>query len=299
MVAALAVTGTAQAATPRCGELFGETTWDIVEDGAVRIETSSVSPAVAARYRNEISIVTGWVTDEVGPVEVTICLVDETSGFDRDRFRNGSQLFHAVSDLKERYIAMDTRRQVNLVGPAMAFAIPQHALFQNNGEEAFPVPLADAIAYWYRARLVERLPYYERQQRGANLFETESRIDWTEGGQPMFRSWDPDGNDGSIGAFIDFAVKLRGSEILLETDGDVWKGLESDWRRQLRIDLTGSDSPSTGWRGGALMVVVVVVVGTVMAGYGIYRSRRKTQRPETPQAIPGFFDGQRPKDRAS
>ncbi|MCB1246167.1 MAG: hypothetical protein KDB69_02750 [Acidimicrobiia bacterium] len=278
----------AVAATPSCGDLYPEARWDVVDDGPVRIEVSDMTKGLAARFDDEIGMATGWIVDEVGPVELTICLVDEASAFDRDRYRNGSEQFHVVSDLDRRFVAMDTRRQTKFVAPAMAFAVSQHALFQNNGGP-FPEPLASTIGYWYRARTIEQLPYDRRTQRGANLFSTDARIEWTAGSQEPVRAWDPERNESSIGAFIDYVVDRHGPSVMLDTTPQTWADLEAEWRTSMRIDLTGSANPTTGWRVGAAMVVGVVVIGSLMAGVGIYRKHRRRDHPETPEPIPGFF----------
>jgi hypothetical protein len=248
-----------------------------------------VAPEIAARFADEIGIAEEWIVDEIGPFEATVCLVGPDSVFDTDRFLVGSQQFHIVSDLEEQLVAMDTDRSTRFVAPAMAFALPQHALYQNNGNRGFPEPIASTISHWYRARILDRLPYYHNDEMTSNFFDTEARLVWTAGEQEPFQSWNPEGNVSSIGDFIDFATTARGNEILLTTDGQVWAEIEGEWRTALRVELTGRSTPTTGWRIGIAIIVIVMVGGIGLAIGSVIHSRRTKQRPVTEAPIPGFF----------
>jgi hypothetical protein len=282
------VSGSAGAADSDCAGLYPEASWTQISDGAVSIEGSEIPTGIADRFRGEAALIEGWVTEEIGPVSMTVCLVGEDSAFDRDRYLVGSQQFHVVTNLDDGLFAMETTGAVGLVAPALAFGMSQQALFQNNGGP-FPQPIGDVISQWYRARVLQRLPYYHRSQLGANWFESESLFDWTVGEQTIERSWDPERNGSSIGDFVDFVVANHGNEVLLETDGAAWSEIEGQWRTALRVELTGRTTPTTGWIAGAAFVIGVVVLTIFFAGMGIYRKHKKVRRDETAPPIAGFF----------
>jgi hypothetical protein len=286
----LASLGAASAdASDTCAFRFPEASWSIVAVGPISIEESGLAPEMAVRFADEIGIAEEWLVDEIGPFEVTVCLVGTDSLFDADPYREGSQRFHIASDLEEQFVVMNTDRSVGFVAPAMAFALTQHALYQNNGDAAFPEPLASTIGHWYRARMLDRLPYYHNDEMTSNLFDTESRIDWTAGEQEIFRTWNPERNFRSIGDLVDFAARTRGMDILLVTDGAVWAEIEGDWRTALRVELTGRSTPTTGWKMGIAIVVTILVTGTAVATISIVQQRRAKKRPPTDAPIPGFF----------
>jgi hypothetical protein len=281
--------GVAVAAPESCAARYPEAEWTSVSSGPVAVEQSGIASGIATRFKSEVAIVQGWLTTEVGPVAVSVCLVGEDSTFDRSRYLVGSQQFHAVNDLEQGFFAMDTSDAIGVVAPALAFGLTHHALYQNNGAQPFPQPLADTIAQWYRGRILERLPYYHRTQLGANWFESEAQFDWTADGQQLVHLWDPDRNDSSIGDFIDFAVEQHGTAVLLETDGEVWSSIEGAWRSALRVELTGRTTPTTGWIIGAGFVLSVGSLSIAFAGVGMYRKRRRKPRPPTAAPIEGFF----------
>jgi hypothetical protein len=278
----------AWAAESRCSDLYPEAEWVQISEGAVTVEGSAVPAGIAERYRDESALIEGWVSDEIGPVSMTVCLVGEDSTFDRNRYLVGSQQFHVVTNLEDGLFAMETKGAVGLVAPALAFGMSQQALFQNNGGP-FPQPVADVISQWYRARVLQRLPYYHRSQLGANWFESESLVDWTSGEQAIDRRWDPDRNGSSIGDFVDFAVANHGNAVLLETDGAAWSEIEGEWRTSLRVELTGRSTPTTGWIVGAAFVIGVALITLLLAGIGIYRKHKKETRAKTAPPISGFF----------
>lgn len=281
--------GVAVAGPVSCAARYPEADWIRISSGPIVVEQSGIASGIATRFASEAAIVEGWLTTEVGPVTVSVCLVGEDSTFDRSRYLVGSQQFHAVNDLGQGFFAMDTSDAIGVVAPALAFGLTHHALYQNNRAEPFPQPLADTIAQWYRGRILERLPYYHRTQLGANWFESEAQFDWTAGHQELVHLWDPDRNDSSIGDFIDFAVEQHGTTVLLETDGEVWTTVESAWRSALRVELTGRTTPTTGWIVGAAFVLSVGALSIAFAGIGLYRKRRRKPRPPTAAPIEGFF----------
>ena len=272
-----------------CADRHPEASWSIVAVGPVSVEESGLPQEMADRFANEIGIAEDWLVEEVGPFEVTVCLVGTESPFDGDRYRDGGQRFHLASDLDEQLVAMDTDKSVRFVAPAMAFALTQHALYQNNGHEPFPEPLATTISHWYRARMLDRLPYYHNDEMTSNLFETEARIDWAAGEQEVFLSWNPERNARSIGDFIEFATQTRSTDILLVTEGAVWAEIESEWRTAMRVELTGRSTPTTGWKIGIAIIITILVVGTAVATISVVQVRRQKKRPPTEAPIPGFF----------
>jgi len=95
----------------------------------------------------------------MGRFSATVCLVSGESAFNSARYESGSNRFHAHSDLAERLLVLNVER-VGFIAPASAYALAQHALWQHNGNEPFPVPIAKVIGQWYRARILDRLELY-------------------------------------------------------------------------------------------------------------------------------------------
>ena len=272
-----------------CADRYEEAEWTTTRDGGVTVQVTGIAEGLAARFTREVAIVESWLVDEIGSVDVMVCLVGEESTFDDSRYREGSQLFHIVSDLDEGFLSMNTDRATLFVAPAMAFGLSQHALYQANGNEPFPEPISSAISHYYRARILDRLPYHHRSERGLNLYETESVVDWTTGAQATHQEWDPEENVSTIGDFVAFAVAREGSEVLGASDNETWSEIEAAWRTSLRIELVGTADPSTGWKGGAIAVSSVFLIAILVAGLGIWRKNRVTDRPATDPPIPGFF----------
>jgi hypothetical protein len=278
----------AQATVDSCSDRFPEATWDIIRTGPVSIETTGIAPGLAERFREEIALVDGWITEDMGPYSATVCLVSEESSFNTARYESASRRFHAHSDLPSRLFVLNVER-VGFVAPAAAYALSQHALWQQNGNEAFPVPIAEVVGQWYRARVLERLEQYHRDVMYGNFFDTDAIVDWTSSTQQPVQNWDPETNFASIGDFMEFAVATYGTDVLLETDGDRWSQIEGEWRVALRNDLRGRDTGTTGWIGGLAFTVTSVLVALIAIMLGLWAKHRKKARPETPAPIPGFF----------
>jgi hypothetical protein len=256
----------------------------------VSIEATGIAEELGDRFSSEIGLAAAWITDDVGPYSVTVCLVSDESSFDVSRFEAGSRRFHAHSDLPDRLFVLNIER-FGFVAPAGAYALSQHALWQNNGDQPFPEPIADVVGHWYRARILERLEQYHRDVMFSNLFDTEAFIDWTARSQEPIQDWDPETNFLPIGDFMDFAVATYGTDVLLETDGDVWSEIEGEWRVSLRNDLRGRDTDTTGWIGGLALTVGSVVVALIAIALGLWAKHRRKAREETAPPIPGFFSG--------
>jgi hypothetical protein len=279
----------AQAAAPAtCPERFPQVEWNVVLDGDVALYTASVPRAMGERFSRETGIVSRWITDDIGSFETVVCLVGENAAFIGDQFAPGSTGFHAHQDLNERFVLIETQRP-GFVGPAVAYALAHQALWQNNGDQAFPEPIASVVAQWYRARILERLEAYHAEVMFENFFDTDAVIDWTVGSQDVVTDWIPENNFRAIGDFVDFAVAQHGTEILLETDGDVWKEIEGEWRIGLRSDLTGRDSPTTDWVFGVAIAVAIILVAVVAIGLGLWSKHRRKKRAVTAPPLPGFF----------
>ena len=276
----------AQAAS--CAERFPEADWTLLRDGVVSIETTGMTPGLDERFDRDISMVAGWISDDIGPFSATVCLVSGESAFDANLHEIGNSRLHAHSDLREGLFVMRVER-FDLVAPAAGYTLAQHALWQNNEEQAFPEPLAGTIGHWYRARFLDRLEKFHKDSMFGNLFNTESIVDWTASTQEPIQNWDPQNNTESIGAFIDFAVTSHGTEVLLETDGDTWSEIEAEWRVALRNDLRGRDTDTTGWIGGVALTVVSLLVAVTALTLGYISKHRRRPRTETPPPIPGFF----------
>ncbi len=289
IAASVALAGSpSRAAVPSCAERFPEATWRTESVGPISIESSALTQALADRFVGEIDLAAGWILDEIGPFEVTVCLVGVESTFDRTRWVSGSQRFHAYMDMDSRLFAVNTDR-TGFVGPASAWALAHHALWQHGVEGGNPEPISSVIAHWYRARLLDRLDLYHVDVMVDNFFDTEAVISWTADRQTPTLEWDPETNFTAIGDFIDFAVAQHGTEVLLESDPRRWSDIEAEWRVALRADLTGRTTPTTGWIAGVSIALAIVLVALVAAAAGIYSKRRRRRRPPTGEAIPGFF----------
>lgn len=284
----LVSTGPAYAQAVSCAERFPEAEWTMLRDGAVSIETTGVTPGLNERFERDISMVAGWISDDIGPYSATVCLVSGETAFDASRYEIGNSRLHAHSDLQEGLFVMRVER-FDRVAPAAGYALAQHALWQNNGDQAFPEPLAGTIGHWYRARFLDRLVKFHKDSMYGNLFNTESIVDWTASTQRPIQNWDPENNVESIGAFVEFAVTSYGTEVLLETDGDTWSEIEAEWRVALRNDLRGRDTDTTGWIGGVTLTVVALLVALAALTLGYISKHRRKTRTETPPPIPGFF----------
>jgi hypothetical protein len=280
--------GFASAAPTDCAVRFPEAEWTTLREGPVSVEATGMTPELSGRFNDEIAIAHGWIADEIGPFSTTVCLVAGESNFDAARFESGSRRLHAYSDLPERLFVLNTER-FGFVAPASAFALSQHALWQNNGDQPFPEPIAGAIGHWYRARILDRLEQYHRDVMFGNLFDTEASIDWTSSSQKPVQSWDPETNFAPIGDFVDFAVATYGTDVLLETSGARWAEIEGQWRVGLRNDLRGRDTDTTGWIGGVAITAMSILIALVAITIGLVAKYRKKERLPTPSPIPGFF----------
>lgn len=280
--------GPASALGESCADRFPETEWTQLRGGNVSIESTGVTKELGERFDREIGLVAGWIADDVGPYRTTVCLVADESGFDASRFRSSSQRLHAHSDLPDRLFVLNIERY-GFVAPAGAYGLSQHALWQNNGDQPFPDPVASVVGHWYRARILERLEQYHRDVMFENLFDTDATIEWTARSQDPIQSWDPETNFASIGDFMDFAVETRGTDVLLETDGEVWSEIEGEWRVALRNDLRGRDTDTTGWIGGVAVTVGSIAIALAAIAAGLWAKHRRRDRAETPAPIPGFF----------
>ena len=53
----------------------------------------------------------------------------------------------------------------------------------------------------------------------------------------------------------------------------------------------GTDEPTTTWRAGLAIAIGVVVLAVIAATLGFISKQREKHRPDTPEPIPGFFEG--------
>ena len=277
-----------EATSPGCADRFPAVTWTQVSDGDVSVYVAGVPFAMAERFASEISMVSGWIVDDIGTFEADVCLVDNELRFIGDEYVSGSQQFHAHQNLEERFVVLNTQRP-GFIGPAAAFALTHQALWQNNGDEPFPEPIAGVIAHWYRARILDRLEYYHRDVMVENFFDTEAVIDWGASLQEPVQDWNPETNFRAIGDFVDFAVATYGTDVLAETDAAAWSRIEGEWRTSLRADLTGRDTPTTDWLLGVGVAVGIVGVALFAIILGLVSKYRRKRRNDTAPPIPGFF----------
>ncbi|MEN8239063.1 MAG: hypothetical protein ABFR53_07675 [Actinomycetota bacterium] len=271
-----------------CEQRFPQVAWVPLLDGDVAVYAAGVPDAMGERFGREIGHARGWITEDIGSFEAVVCLVGDDAAFVGDQFASGSIGFHAHQDLRERFVMVETQRPGS-VGPAVAYALAHQALWQNNGNEAFPEPIASVIAQWYRARILERLELYHYEVMLENFFDTEAVVDWTEGAQEGIQDWIPENNFRAIGDFVEFAVAEYGTDVLLETDGTIWTEIEGEWRVALRSDLTGRETPTTDWMLGVAIASAIVAIAVVAIGVGLYSKHRKKERAATAPPMPGFF----------
>lgn len=284
----VAAQATSASSGATCQQRFPQVDWELVNSGDVTVYTAGVPDAMGTRFGNEIELSSGWISDGVGPFETVVCLVGDDVAFIGDQFAEGSVGFHAHSELEEGFVLIETQRP-GFVGPAVTYAMAHHALWQNNGGEPFPEPIASVIAQWYRARILERLELYHSEVMLENFFDTDAVIDWTVGSQEAVQDWIPENNFRAIGDFVDFAVAENGTSVLLETEGAVWTEIEGEWRIALRSDLTGRETPTTDWAYGVAIVILIVFGALVAIGLGLYAKHRRKERPATASPMPGFF----------
>jgi len=276
------------AVASECESQFPDVQWSLVSAGPVSIYEAGVADGLVPRFEREIRVVEEWVTDDIGPFTTTVCLVAQELRSIGDQYVSGSQQFQAHQDLARRFVLLNTQRPA-LIGPAAAFALAHQALYQNNGDDAFPEPIASVIAYWFRARLLDRMRYYQRDVMVSNFFDTDSVVDWTEFEQTSTMDWVPENNFRSIGAFVDYAVSERGNEVLSVTDPAVWTSIEAEWRVALRQELSGRSEPTTDWIGGVGVAVAILIAAVGAIVIGLVSKYRKKRYSETAAPIPGFF----------
>ena len=294
VMAALAVAPDPVAAAPgdSCAERFPEVPWVDVLDGPVTVEATGLTEGLRGRYFEEISLVSGWIRDDIGPFSATVCLIENDSAFDTTRWVEGSQRFHARMEMDEQLVALNVER-FGFVGPAAAWSLAHQALWQNTPLDAHPEPISSVIGQWYRARFLDRMELYYRDVMVENFFDSDfdtgAVIDWTASEQQPIVDWDPERNFQAIGTFVDFAVAEYGTEVLLETDGARWSEIEAEWRAALLTDLTGRSTPTTDWMVGAAIAAGTLFVALVAVIIGLWSKYRRRERPQTEPAIPGFF----------
>ena len=288
-VSAPGLSGPAMAAQGEsCAQRFPESEWIPVRSGAVSIEVTGVPPGLTDRFVREIDRAASWIAQDMGAFSATVCLVSGESAFDLQRFSADSRRLRAHLDLPEQLFVLNISRY-GFVGPASAYALAQHALWQHNGDASFPAPIASAIGQWYRARMLDRLEQYRRDVMFTNFFDTEAIVDWTRTEQKLVQNWDPETNFASIGHFIEFAVETRGTQMLSQTDDARWSQIEGEWRVSLRNELRGRDDPTTGWVGGGAVVIGVLLVAMMAITLGLISKHRRRRHRPTPQPIPGLF----------
>ena len=274
----------------------------------VSIESTGVPAGQGERFAREIGTVVGWITNEMGPVTATVCLVgaDEDTAFDRDQVQTQSRLFHARMEADRALLVISTPEQIGRVSAAAAFGLSHIKLWQESGGEGWPEPLATAIAFWYRTRLLDHLELRHAEARAENFFDNESRVDWVASRQVAVLVWNPETHGtqrqtgfqsglvavtpGASGDIIAFATAAEGLDILLDRDRERWAERERSWRVSLRVELTGRETPTTVWVGGIGIAVGVVLLATVVAVGGIVsKRRRRRHRTQTPPPVPGLF----------
>ena len=271
-----------------CAQRFPQVEWDLVLDGDVAVYTAAVPGAMADRFGREIGLSSGWIASDIGSFESVVCIVGDDAAYVGDQFVLGTTGFHAHQDLDEHFVIVESQRP-GFVGPAVAYALAHQALWQNTGNKASPEPIASVIAQWYRARILERLELYHAEVMFENFFDTDAVIDWTVSSQEPIQDWIPENNFRAIGDFVDFAVAEHGTDVLLETDGAVWKEIEGEWRVALRSDLTGRETPTTDWMLGVAIVSIIILVALFAIGFGLYSKHRRKERVATAPPVPGFF----------
>jgi hypothetical protein len=286
----------------RCNEIFPEASWTGVDGMTIDLGVSDVPDGQVRRFADEIEASAARIEADIGGLsEAAICVVGPNVVLDTTAYLDRSRRFHAILDGPNDFVALSAEN-VGSVKPAAAFGLAQLALWNHSDGAGWPEPLASAIAHWYRGLSLDRMDIYHKQAQGADFrvnaltgessfgldFSTDARIDWFASRQPPTRAWDPATNEVPIGDFIDFTVAGEGSGALLDTDTQAWAAREAAWRTQLVSDLTGRTTPTTAWKVGVGLIVVLLVVAGIIATAGWLAKRRRTHY-ETPPPVPGFF----------
>jgi hypothetical protein len=290
ILAVVAIPAASAQQSGRCADAYPEAQWDRVTGASVAIYASAVPIEQQRRFAEEIDAAVAWIVDEMGPVDGTVCLVDEASQFDRERYLLGSAQFHAAVVADDGIVAVSTSEQLGRVGAAATFGLVHLRLWQESGGSGWPEPLATAIAHWYRTRLLDRLDLRHAEARVANFFTDTSQVDWGGRVQQATLLWDPGRNDSAIGDLVAHAVAAEGTAVLLDADAARWAAREERWRIALRTELTGREGPTTTWISGVVLAIAVVLVAAGIAVLGFWSKRRILRKRPTPPPLPGFFD---------
>jgi len=291
-----------------CAERFPEVDWIRVE-APVDVYAAGVPEGHAARYSGEITGAVTQINSYYGEFDATVCLFDRASGLDTTPYVSGSNRLHAMLFTDEALLVIATEN-VGLTGSAAAFGLAQVAMWQFSGGAGFPEPQASTISQFFRSEVRSREAMDHAEAKAANFYGPEVVTVWSAGTQQTLMMWDPSlgrsaANLGATGPaaaaaspasthtadLVRYGMAEDGDAFLTAPDAAVWTDLEARWRNALTTELMGTDEPTTTWRAGLAIAIGIVVLAVVAATLGFISKRRGKQRTDTPEPIPGFFDG--------
>jgi hypothetical protein len=290
-----------------CAERFPEVEW-VRLDTPVDVYAAGVPEGHARRYAKEISGAVIQIEDKYGSFDGTVCLFDPHSGFDTSRFVGPSQRLHALLFTDQAVMVLSTEN-VGLTGSAATAGLAHMAMWQQSGGAGFPEPQASTLAQYFRSEVRNRAIYDHSEAKASNFFGPDVETPWSSSVQARRIEWNPGVGRSSFGRapkgpasdasspasthmadLVRFSMAETGDEIFTTTDPAVWTDLEQRWRRSLTVELMGTDQPTTGWRSGLAIALGIVLIAIIAVTLGFISKRRGRKRPDTPDAIPGFFD---------
>ena len=290
-----------------CVGRFPEVDWTRV-DAPVEVYAGAVPEGHAIRYSGEITGAVAQINSYYGEFDATVCLFDRDSGLDTSPYVSGSNRLHAMLFTDEALLVIATDN-VGLTGSAAAFGLAQIALWQF-ADGAFPEPQASTISQFFQSEVRSREVMDHAEAKAANFYTPAAATEWSSDTQQLVMMWDPSlgrsaanlGPTGPAAAaaspasthtadLVRFGMAEHGDEFLTVPEAAVWAETEAQWREALTVELMGTDEPTTTWRAGLAIAIGIVVLAVIAATLGYISKRRGKRRPETPEPIPGFFDG--------
>jgi hypothetical protein len=292
---ALGVAAPAAADAERCAARFPEAEWTtVVVDAPVTVATAGMVPAMAERFGSDVERIAGDIQAEIGGLaDTAVCLATPEVNLDAGELVAFGQRLHAVAFGAEQLFAVSAV-EIRMVDDAIAFGLPHVALHQVADElglsAGYPEPLASTIAHWYLARTNGRLDRYHSELVVALFLDDPNPQErtpaqatpWVAGVAEDPLLFDPQFVASQMGAFIEYAVANRGSEVLRDPTQETWAALETDWRVALRDELLEGREGSWGAEWGVAIFVGVLLLAIALALHRRWQKRRAARRRPTP-----------------